>query len=117
MRVEFVYQMASVEEAYEAVLGLEQEPPCLVCGAGIVLLISPTGSPDWYFYVDLNNPSVEEKSRILRVVDRTGVKTDQRIDDLLLNPNFADCFSGDARRIAIGLRQLGEELQRNISCA
>jgi hypothetical protein len=106
MRVEFVHQMPSVRDAYQAVLKLEDEAPQLVRGSGIILLIRQDGSPDWYFYVDLNDPSGEDKSRILSVMDKAGTRTDRRIDDLLLNPNFGGCFSGDAPRIAAGLGQL-----------
>jgi hypothetical protein len=106
MRVEFVHQMPSVRDAYQAVLKLEDEAPPLVCGLGIILLIRQDGSPDWYFYVDLNDPSGEDKSRILSVMDKTGTRTDRRIDDLLLNPHLEECFSGDAARIAAGLGQL-----------
>jgi hypothetical protein len=106
MRVEFVHQMPSVKEAFQVVLKLEKETSRLVRGAGIILLVRQDGSPDWYLYVDLRDASAEDKSRILGMMDKSGTRTDRRIDDLLLNPHFAGCFSGDAKRIAEGLGQL-----------
>jgi uncharacterized protein YukJ len=106
MRVEFVHQMPSGREAYQAVLKLDDEDTRLIIGSGIILLIRQDGSTDWYFYVDLNDPNAEEKSRILGIMDKAGTRTDQRINDLLLNPHLGGCFSGDAKRIAEGLEQL-----------
>jgi integrase/recombinase XerD len=106
MRVEFVHQMHGVKEAYQVVLTLDDENSRVIFGSGIILLILEDGSPDWYFYVDLRDPSSEDKCRILEVMDKAGTRTDQRIDDLLLNPHFGDCFSGDARRVADGLGRL-----------
>jgi hypothetical protein len=106
MRLEFVHQMPSVKDAYQVVLTLDDENPRLIFSSGIILLIRQDGSPDWYFYVTLEDPDVEDKRRILGVMDRAGIRTDQRIDDLLLNPHLAGCFSGDAKRVADGLGQL-----------
>jgi len=106
MRVEFVHQMPSVREAYQAVLNLDDENTQLITGAGIILLIRQDGSPDWYFYVDLKDANADEKGRILSIMDKAGTRTDQRIDDLLLNPHLGCCFSGDANQIADGLGQL-----------
>jgi hypothetical protein len=106
MRVEFVHQMPSVKEAYQAALKLDDEDNWLISGSGIILLIRQDGSPDWYFYVDLKDPNADEKSRILGILDKAGTRTDQAIDDLLLNPDLGGCFSGDAKRIADGLGEL-----------
>jgi hypothetical protein len=106
MRVEFVHQMPSGREAYQAVLKLDDEDSRLIRGSGIILLIRQDGSPDWYFYVDLQDPNADDKGRILGVMDKAGTRTDQRIDDLLVNPHLGGCFSGDAKRIADGLGQL-----------
>jgi hypothetical protein len=106
MRVDFVHQMPSAKAAYRVVLELDDEDPRLIFGSGIILLIRQNGSPDWYFYVDLEDPSAEEKRRILGVMDRAGTRTDQRIDELLLNPHLGGCFSGDAERVAEGLGEL-----------
>jgi hypothetical protein len=108
MRVEFVHQMPSVKDAYQVVLKLDNEGPQLIVDSGIILLIRQDGSPDWYFYVDLKDPSAEDKGRILGVMDRAGTRTDQRIDDLLLNPHLGACFSGDAKRVADGLGELAK---------
>ena len=59
------------------------EDPRLIFGSGIILLIREDGLPDWYFYVNLEEPTTEDKGRILGVMDRAGTRTDQRIDDLL----------------------------------
>jgi len=106
MRVEFVHQMPNVKDAYQAVLGVDHEADNLIRGSGIILLIGRDGVPDWYFYVDLFDPSAEDKNRILGVMDKAGTRTDQSIDDLLLNPNFGDCFSGSAHRVASYLERL-----------
>ncbi|WP_158789470.1 hypothetical protein [Granulicella sp. L46] len=106
MRVEFVHQMPSVKAAYRVALELDDEAPRLIFGSGIILLIRQDGTPDWYFYVDLEDPRAEDKGRILGVMDRAGTRTDQRLDDLLLNPHLGACFSGDAKRVADGLGEL-----------
>jgi hypothetical protein len=36
MKIEFVHQMPSVEDAYQAVLNVDDEAPQLVCGSGII---------------------------------------------------------------------------------
>jgi hypothetical protein len=114
MPVEFVSLMPSVKDAYHAVLNVENEANDLVCSSGIILLIRKDGSPDWYFYVELNEPSSEDKARILHVMDKKGTRTDQRIDDLLRNPNLGSCFSGNAMQVAAGLGELGETLNKLI---
>ena len=106
MRVEFVHQMPNVKDAYRAVIGVDPETNELIHGSGIILLIGRDGCTDWYFYVDLIDPTVEERRRILAIMDKAGTRTDQRIEDLLLNPNFSECFSGDAERIATSLGRL-----------
>jgi len=111
MHVEFVHQMPSVTAAYEAVLNLDGETSDLVRGSGIILLIREEGSADWYIYVDLNDPSSEDKARILYVMDTEGTRTDQLIDDLLLNPDFGYCFSGNATQVAAGLSLLTQVLK------
>lgn len=111
MNVEFVHRMPSLNEAFQAVLRVDQNCYELVCGSGLVLLIGNDGSANWYFYVDLRNPSSEEKARILRIMDEQGVRTDQRVNDLLRNPQFGDCFSGDAAQIANDLGSLGSILK------
>ena len=111
MNVEFVHQMPSVKDAYQAVLDVEDEANDLVSGSGIVLLVSEDGLADWYFYVDLTDPSSEDKARILHVMDRKGTRTDQRINDVLRNPQFGGCFSGDAAQVAVGLGALGDALK------
>jgi hypothetical protein len=68
MHVEFVHQMASIKDAYQAVLDVDGEGGELVCGSGIMLLICKGGSSDWYFYVDLNDPSSDDKARILGIM-------------------------------------------------
>jgi hypothetical protein len=108
VRIEFVQLMPSMKDAYQAVLDIDEENPILVAGSGIILLIRNDGCTDWYFYVDLRDPNAEDKGRILHMMDKSGTRTDQRINDLLLNPHFGGCFSGDATRIANGLRQLIE---------
>jgi hypothetical protein len=110
MHVEFVHQMPSVKYAYQAVLDVDGEANELVCGSGIILLIRKDGSPDWYFYVDLNDPGSEDMARILHTMDKDGTRTDQRIDDLLRNPHLAICFSGNAEQVADGLGQLSQTL-------
>jgi hypothetical protein len=111
MHVEFVHQMPSVKDAYQAVLNVDRESNELVCGSGIILLIDKDGSPDWYFYVELNDPSSEDKGRILDLMDKDGTRTDQRIDDMLRNPLLGICFSGNAEQVAEGLEQLGQTLR------
>jgi hypothetical protein len=111
MNVEFVHQMPNVNQAYQSVLRLETETNELLCGSGIILLIDKAGSADWYVYVDLHDASSEDTVRILQILDKDGVRTDQRINDLLRNPQFADCFSGNAARVAAGLGELGETLK------
>ena len=112
MHVEFVHQMPSVKDAYQAVLNVDSEPSELVCGSGIILLIGKDGSPDWYFYVNLNDPNSEDKGRILHLMDKNGTRTDQGIDDMLRNPHLGRCFSGNAEEVADGLGQLGQTLRQ-----
>ena len=81
MRVEFVHQMPSVKEAYQAVLDVDDEQPRLLRGSGIILLIGEDGSLDWYFYVDLRDPTAEDKRPILEVMDR-GVR--ELINELMI---------------------------------
>jgi hypothetical protein len=101
----FVHQMPSLNGAHQAVLKLDDEDPILICGSGIILLVRDDRSFDWYFYVDLRDPTVDDTSRILAVMDKSGTRTDQRIVDLLLNPHLKSCFSGDAMRVARCLRE------------
>lgn len=106
MYVEFVHQMPDVTEAYQAVLKLDQERLELVVSLGITLLVRDDGSPDWYLFVNLNDPNLEDKIRILGAMDKAGVRTDRRIADLLVSPHFGDCFSGRATQIRAGLELL-----------
>jgi hypothetical protein len=106
MYVEFVHQMPDVSEAYQAVLKLDQELSELVVGLGIILLVRDDGSPDWYFFVNLNNPDSEDKIRILGLLDKVGVRTDRRLDDLLVSPHLGDCFCGRATHIRAKLELL-----------
>ena len=92
MRVEFVHQMPSIKDAFQTVLKLNEEAPQLVCGSGIILLVRQDGSLDWYSYVDLNDPSGEDKSRILGVMDKAGTRTDRRVDDLSVKSAFWRMF-------------------------
>jgi hypothetical protein len=106
MYVEFVHQMPDVSEAYQAVLRVDREPFELVESLGIILLVRDDGSPDWYFFVNLNDPNSEDKIRILDAMDKAGVRTDRRIADLLVSRHFGDCFSGRATQIRTGLELL-----------
>jgi hypothetical protein len=106
MQVEFIHQMPGVGEAYEAAIKLDAEPAALVAATGIILLVYEDGSPDWYVFVAMNDPSSEDRNRVLAVMDKKGTRTDKQIDDLLLNPHLGGCFLGGATQIRADLQQL-----------
>jgi hypothetical protein len=104
----YIYQMRSLEAALMAAQALDRESKDLLVGMGIMLLIRPDDSEDWYAFGNLENPTNEEAARVVSILSQCGVSTNYSFEQIFHHERRIFAGSGNFAQILFSIQALGK---------